>query len=280
MTIALSLKVNDGLILAADSAATLLTQGPGGAPGVVNVYNNANKIFNLKKNVSLGAITWGLGSIGNASMALLMKELRERFSGSDPQWKIDDHAYAVEDVARKVRQYLFDEKYENAFRNVPANSRPSLGMIVAGYSTGQDMAEEYQITIANGMASGLQLLRPKEESGVTWNGVIEPLSRLLVGYDPRLESVLRDQLGIPQDQATQAMAIIQQSLYTPLVIPPMPLQDAIELARFLVDLATNYARFAPGAPTVGGPTEIAVISKHEGFKWVNRKYYYNRELNP
>src|SRR3954469_16263765 len=68
MTIAISLKVNDGLVLAADSASTLLVQGPGGAIGVANVYNNANKIFNLKKNIPVGAVTWGLGSIGNASM--------------------------------------------------------------------------------------------------------------------------------------------------------------------------------------------------------------------
>jgi 20S proteasome alpha/beta subunit len=42
MTIAVSLKVNDGVVLAADSATTLIGQSPDGSVGVVNVYNNAN----------------------------------------------------------------------------------------------------------------------------------------------------------------------------------------------------------------------------------------------
>jgi hypothetical protein len=66
----------------------------------------------------------------------------------------------------------------------------------------------------------------------------------------------------------------------PVVLPAMPLRDAIDLAEFMVDLTVKFSRFKPGAPTVGGPIEIAAISKHEGFRWVQRKYYFTRELNP
>jgi hypothetical protein len=64
-----------------------------------------------------------------------------------------------------------------------------------------------------------------------------------------------------------------------LVQPAMPFQDAIDLAEFMVDLTIRYSRFDTGAPTVGGPIEIAAISKHEGFKWIKRKYYYDQALN-
>jgi 20S proteasome alpha/beta subunit len=37
MTIAISMKVNDGLVLAADSASTIIASGEEGAPTVVNV---------------------------------------------------------------------------------------------------------------------------------------------------------------------------------------------------------------------------------------------------
>jgi hypothetical protein len=47
-----------------------------------------------------------------------------------------------------------------------------------------------------------------------------------------------------------------------------------------VDTAIQFSRFMPGPQTVGGPIEIAAISKHEGFKWVQRKHYYTRDLNP
>lgn len=36
----------------------------------------------------------------------------------------------------------------------------------------------------------------------------------------------------------------------------------------------------PDAVTVGGELDVATVTKHEGFKWINRKHYYSRELNP
>jgi len=60
----------------------------------------------------------------------------------------------------------------------------------------------------------------------------------------------------------------------------MPLIDAIELAEFLVDLTIKFTRFLPEAKMVGGPIEVAAISKYEGFRWIKRKHYFDRALNP
>jgi len=65
-----------------------------------------------------------------------------------------------------------------------------------------------------------------------------------------------------------------------LVHAAMPVVDAINLADFLVDLTKRYFRFLPGADIVGGATDIATVTKHEGFKWIRRKHYYPPELNP
>jgi hypothetical protein len=91
--------------------------------------------------------------------------------------------------------------------------------------------------------------------------------------------VLRDNLGVPPEQVGAAIDVIQRALEAPLVMPPMPIQDAIDLAEFFVDIAVKFSRFVPGAPTVGGPIEIAAITKHEGFKWVRRKHYFSIKLN-
>jgi hypothetical protein len=32
--------------------------------------------------------------------------------------------------------------------------------------------------------------------------------------------------------------------------------------------------------TVGGPIDVAVISKGDGFVWIKRKHYFERDLNP
>jgi hypothetical protein len=59
----------------------------------------------------------------------------------------------------------------------------------------------------------------------------------------------------------------------------MPIQDAIDLAIFLEQVAAQFVRFREGPDTVGGPVEVATLTKYEGFKWVHRKHYYDKNLN-
>ncbi len=307
MTIAISLKVNDGVVLAADSASTLvaretgvdpiITPTPTPAPGinieavqVANVYNNANKVFNLLKGAPIGLITWGSGAIGNASISTLAKDLRRRFAGGDPdhrEWALVEYeqgnkrlkSYTIEGVAQRVREFMYDELYRPAFEEWPR--KPTLGFIVAGYSAGETMAEEYQIAMTpTGECEGPTLLRPKDASGLTWNGQVEAISRLVLGFSSLLPIVLQQNLGVPQQQIGPATEVLKQALTAPMVVPPMPIQDAIDLAQFLVELTIQFTRFIPGPQIVGGPIEIAAITKHEGFKWVKRKHYYGSELNP
>lgn len=284
MTIAISLKVNDGVVLAADSASTLTGQDEQGHPtDVVNVYNHANKVFNLRKGLPIGAITWGAGAIGTESISTLAKDLRRRFSGEDEthaDWAISPSGYSVRDIAARVREFMYEERYVPAVADWPEDrAKPSLGFVVAGYSSGATMAEEYQFLIAGGVCPPPEALRDQELSGVTWNGQPEAISRLLLGHAPGLAQVMHERLGVPEEQLGPALETIQGMLAMPLVQPAMPFQDAIDLAEFLVDLTIKVSRFAPGAPTVGGPIEVAAISKHEGFKWIRRKHYFSQELN-
>lgn len=76
------------------------------------------------------------------------------------------------------------------------------------------------------------------------------------------------------------VAAIAEKTQATIVYPSMPVQDAIRLADFLVDTTKGFVSFLPGADTVGGDTDVAVVTKHEGFKWIRRKHYYRRELNP
>lgn len=282
MTIAISIKINDGLVLAADSASTVFGLIPSGQLQVINVYNNADKVFNLRKGLPIGAITWGSGSIGQASVSTIIKDLRHRLTGDDPgfpSWKLDKHKYTVEEAAHHLKEFVFDDLYVKAYQAFP-QQKPSLGFIVAGYSANAGMADEFQIDIQNGICSGPKRLRTREEVGLTWSGEPEALNRLLVGHSTALPALLQAQPGLNPVQINQALNNIRPQLQLPVVLPAMPLQDAIDLAEFMVDLTIKFSRFKPGAPTVGGPIEIAAISKHEGFRWIKRKYYFRRELNP
>lgn len=92
--------------------------------------------------------------------------------------------------------------------------------------------------------------------------------------------MLQHDLEVAPEQVNEVVELLKDRLGVELVQPAMPFQDAIDLAEFFVDLTIQFTRFGPGAPTVGGPIEIAAISKHEGFKWIKRKHYFNDEFNP
>lgn len=57
--------------------------------------------------------------------------------------------------------------------------------------------------------------------------------------------------------------------------------ELASLAENLVNLASIRAKVALNREeTVGGATDVAVISKGDGFIWVKRKHYFSPELNP
>lgn len=282
LTVALSLKVNDGVVLAADSATSLMAVNQG-RRGVANVYDHANKVFNLVKTLPIGVITWGAGSIGPASIATLVKDLRRRLAGDDPDhpdWTLQRDNYQLSDVAETFREYIYNELYEPEVRSWEPNQRPDLGFIIAGYSSHNGMAEEYQIDLGPDGCEGPRRLRELDESGVSWSGQPEAIARLLQGYGTGLPGLLKSSLGLDDDETKRVMEELAPRLGAPLIHPAMPMQDAIDLAEFLVYVSEMFARFMPSPPTVGGPIEVAAITKHEGFKWIARKHYFSTELNP
>jgi hypothetical protein len=106
--------------------------------------------FSLYKGRPIGAMTWGAGSIGHASIATLAKDLRKRFMGRDPAhptWALADD-YTMESVAVACREYLYEELYVPAFEAAPT-PKPELGFFVAGYSGGADLAEEWRYGVAD-----------------------------------------------------------------------------------------------------------------------------------
>lgn len=60
----------------------------------------------------------------------------------------------------------------------------------------------------------------------------------------------------------------------------MPKQELAILAQELINLTSMKRKFSSGKETVGGPIDVAIISRIDGFVWVQRKHYFKPELNP
>ncbi|GET27630.1 hypothetical protein [Prolixibacter sp. NT017] len=56
-------------------------------------------------------------------------------------------------------------------------------------------------------------------------------------------------------------------------------EDLIELAESLINITSVKRKTSESLQSVGGPVDIAIITKHEGFVWVKRKDIIDRSLN-
>ena len=282
VTIAIVLRVNDGLAIAADSASTMVWFPTDGAkPEVANVYNHANKIANLYKGLPIAIMGWGAGNIGDASTSTLYKDLRRRLSGADPafqQWAIRPDDYTIKAVAHRVREFMFDDLFQSAYGSV--TRKPSTGVFVMGYSPGEMLPEVYEISVdESGQVAGPASPLPGKVTGMLGRGQAEAFLRLIMGFGAGVPQALV-QLGIvPESQIDQVMLQIQMRTQAPLWSSAMPIQDAIDLVHFVADTAAKFTRFNPGWPSVGGLIEVATVTKHEGFRWISRKHFYERSIN-
>jgi len=59
----------------------------------------------------------------------------------------------------------------------------------------------------------------------------------------------------------------------------LPKEELAGMAESLVSLTSFKRRVTHDPETVGGPIDVAVISKGDGFIWINRKHYFDPALN-
>jgi hypothetical protein len=60
----------------------------------------------------------------------------------------------------------------------------------------------------------------------------------------------------------------------------LPKDELAEMAESLVNLTSFKQRMSMQQETVGGPIDVAVISKGDGLVWIKRKHYFDARLNP
>lgn len=57
-------------------------------------------------------------------------------------------------------------------------------------------------------------------------------------------------------------------------------EDLADMSESLVRMTCLKRHITTDEESVGGPVDVAVVTKGEGFIWIKRKHYFDRELNP
>ena len=175
MTVLVSIKINDGVVMAADSASSF-------ASGMV--YQHADKIVNLRHGLPIGAMVTGAGGIGNESIDTLLKDLRRRFNGEDEglrDWALDPARYTLSEVANRIRTFLFEEKAAAYAGEVWTRLR------LCGYSADRPLAEVWEVLLLGPNSPAPTQVQGEQDFGIRWDGEYEALSRLIFGLGTGFE---------------------------------------------------------------------------------------------
>jgi len=252
MTLVVSLRIPDGLVLATDSQST--TTGRIGLaadikancplckkeielknlvmpplPIASSTYSFAQKLFPFKNK--FGVAFFGAGILNKRTIFYHVENIQQKNK--------DKEFNNVSDVAEKFKIY-FDEQLKKEIpnlENAPKNFYP-LGFQIVGYDNEEGKTEEVLI----GKESKIY---EHKGIGCTVSGEKYVVLSLweLKRKDPR-------------------RGVIYENL---------SLQDAVDYAEFLIETTSKYQRFASIIPTVAGEIDIALITPFRNFVWIKRK---------
>lgn len=254
MTLVVSVRIPDGVILAADSLSSV-----GGAfnlamdaqftcktCGTQNEVKNiqipqvafpistksaAQKLVRFKKR--FGVAFFGASFVNKKSVFSQLKAL---------EMQLPEDIETVDKVADKIL-YHFEKEMKQELgakiSQVPENAIPFGFQIVGFDSSGV------------GKTCVLHMRKSPEkkieaELGTTFSGDVALLQRLM-------------------QPGHAAGPVPQPNLLS------FSLQDAVDYAKFLIRFVADYQRFANMVPTVGGDVDVALVTAYSGFRWIERK---------
>jgi len=170
----------------------------------------------------------------------------------------------VEETADQLGRF-FAERWESA--GMDADAGP-MAFLIAGYDDGQPYGKVFEVSVPDALAPREQF---SAEFSIVWRGQPYLLERLLNGTAPRALDIAKEVLNLDDNQVNELSERWQQELSLPVPIPFLPLQDAVDLATFLVDMTATVMTWTVGIQGVGGQVDVATITSANGYSAVDTK---------
>ena len=230
------------------------------------VYQHADKIVNLRQGLPIGAMVTGAAGIGNKSFDTLLKDLRRRFNGED-EARRDWRSTRRDTRSRRSQSDFVASCSRRKPPPTPVGSDPSAPLrLFRGPVACRGLGDLAARPSVPGADAGAR----RQDRQPLGRG-IRGASRLIFGLGTGFEDAAAHS-GLTAEAARDLHAKLSPALFELLFIEAMPIRDAVDLARFLVETTIGFVKVSIARPkTVGGSIAIAAITKHEGFQWVQRQ---------
>jgi hypothetical protein len=103
----------------------------------------------------------------------------------------------------------------------------------------------------------------------------EPVSRThLIAIGKKIKVDSYDEIGCTISGDPTVVNMLWNAPSHRLNLASFSLQDAVDYAKFLIRTTADYQRFSGTMPTVGGEIDIALLTNHRGFQWIAQKELY------
>lgn len=112
--------------------------------------------------------------------------------------------------------------------------------------------------------------------------VREVLEALGVGYTEKQEQAIQQAATAQMNHyLEQAERFRSENFVAPImeIVQHLPKEELADMAEALVNLTALKRRVSLDPETVGGPIDVAVVSKGDGLIWIKRKHYFDPALN-
>lgn len=258
MSLGILVKGSEGLVLAAESRVTLQTKDSSG--NIVHVsFDNAVKVLSFNRpHTFVGAVTYGLAAIGLRTAHSFLPE----FEASLPTNRLK-----VEEYAQRISDF-YAQQWKAAMPTPYAG--PPMIFVAGGFDDGEPYGRVYTIEVPTNLKP-LQQNPTPEEFGITWGGQREIVDRLVQGFDERALQVVATTLSVPAARLPALRDALKRELGLPIPLDAMALQDCIDLAVFFIRTTITGQKLTVGIRGVGGPIDVATITRGEGLRFVQRK---------
>ncbi len=258
-TVVVGIAVAEGLVLVGDSRVTL--QNSRWNPPYKVISDSHEKIAAV---ADIGLATFGTAFVLGRSVNSWIQDFTFELQKDGKYGKLTLDGFLSEFVS------YFGPKVEEHRKQQPETS---VGFLVAGY--GNDGIGRIHVLVFPG-GKPVEQKNTKDNVGMTWQGEKDTIQRIILGYDSgRLWSLdyFRSLDARTQKNIKDQLGQVEYAIY----FQYLSLQDAIDLATFLVRATVTMQRFSfgtigkPGSlPDVGGPIDSLVVTP-AGLKWIRHK---------
>lgn len=266
MSLGIIFKGPEGIVLAADSRVTIMAEFK--EPKNMNIpatYDNATKLLKVSGQNYVGAVTYGLGVIGQKEPRTAHSYISE-FEAELA--KNNTKRLSVNDFAINLSNF-FIKQWKN---NMPENVSPGNDMVflVGGYDENAAYGRVFEISIPTKPAPKEHYEKPGD-FGIVYGGQREYVDRLIQGFDDKLPVCVQKFLNLSDKQRMELREYLRNNLTAHIPYAFLPLQDCVDVSIFLIKTTILMQKWIVDVRGVGGAIDVAIITKIDGFKSVQQK---------